>query len=345
MIFTNEKGYGGDFKAHFLSRLKIAPSLTVATGYFGSSLVEDLESEFLAISKRGGCKILIGMVYHKGLSPKKLKTIKGLDEKLREISPTSGVYISRKEYHGKIYQLGEEIFLGSSNLSEFGFSSRWECMAKIRDEFTQKETGKYLEFLFSHITTSKLCEVDLSSRTRVKPTRPSKLLEDYRTNMFPTEPSVGHLDIPLRVDDQPASSLNLYFDKGRKNKTGLYAPRPWYEVEITTSENDRNNPHYPKSELKQGSNKSRYGEFWVHIKESNDNFCFKMVVSSDSGKAIASSKESGGRETLGRYIKGKLEAAGVLKHGDRITSDTLDSYGRDSIRLIKLNDQHYILEF
>ena len=71
----------------------------------------------------------------------------------------------------------------------------------------------------------------------------------------------------------------------------------------------------------------------------------KMEVCSAGGKAIMSSRESGGRETLGRFIKGRLEAAGVLQRGGLITSDTLAAYGRDSITLQKIDDKNYILEF
>ena len=131
------------------------------------------------------------------------------------------------------------------------------------------------------------------------------------------------MDIKLRVDNQPASSLNLYFDKGRKTKNGLYTPRPWYEVELTASAVEYRNPFYPKSEKREEGKKSRQGSFNVYIKEGEDFYMLKMKVASDNGKAIMSSSENGGRQTLGSYIKGKLESAGVLKFGERITSDVL----------------------
>ena len=70
-----------------------------------------------------------------------------------------------------------------------------------------------------------------------------------------------------------------------------------------------------------------------------------MNVASDLGKAIMTGEESGGRETLGRIIKGKLEDSKVLRYGERITSQTLEDYGQDYIKLTKIDDDNYILEF
>ena len=70
-----------------------------------------------------------------------------------------------------------------------------------------------------------------------------------------------------------------------------------------------------------------------------------MKVFADYGKNIATSDLSGGRETLGKFLKGKLEDKGVLKEGDLITSETLLEYGNDTLRLYKLDNHEYIMEF
>jgi len=345
MLFTNEKDQGGNFKKQFLSSLRVASNLTVATGYFGASLIDELTPKLLTMSRRGLCRILVGMIYHGGVTKKQEDIIRNLDTELRTIDPNNGVYITRKEYHGKIYHIGDEIYLGSSNFSEQGFKSRWECTAKINHNTTRTKALAYLDFLFNESTTVKLAAVELREKTSKVSVKASKLLEDYKTETFPTSAIICELQIKLRVDNQPASSLNLFFDKGRKNQSGLYAPRPWYEVEITSSKSDRNDPCYPKSDLKSAGMNSRYGEFNAYIEEDGHYYKLKMTVASDFGKAIATSKKSGGRETLGRYVKGKLQAAGVLKIGERITSETLDTYGKDYITLKKIDDSNYILEF
>lgn len=345
MIFTNEKVHGGSFKAKFSNRLKRANNLTIATGYFGTDLIHELESMIVDVSKKGRCRILLGMVFHGGITEKQKKCLAELDSKLREINPSNGIYISRKDYHGKVYQIDDEIFVGSSNFSRSGFESRWECTAQINDESTQKETVRYLNFLFSQKTTERFSDVEFFSRSKPVSLRASKFLKDYKVSALPSGSIVDQMDIELRVDSQPASSLNLFFDIGRKNPNGLYAPRPWYEIEITASAVDIRNTCYPKSELVHEEGKSRKGKFFAYIEDAGLFYRLEMKVASANGKALMTSRACGGRETLGRYIKGKLEDKGLLKKGDQITSETLEEYGRNFIRFKKVDDKNYILEF
>lgn len=346
MIFTNDKAHGGTFLAQFINRLKNAKKVIVATGYFGTDLIQRIESDLFAVSKSGECRILLGMVFHGGISSKQKKCIDDLDLKLRSSNPKNGIYISRRDYHGKIYKIDDDIYVGSSNFSKEGFDSRLECTARINDRFTADATSAYLEYLFSLKTTEKLSGVKLSKKSRLEDDRQSKLLADYKVLAPPPKTIIGSVAIKLRVDSQPKSSLNLFFDEGRKNrKTGLYAPRPWYEIEITTTSQERRNPYYPQSTLIPDSKCSHYGVFDAYIVEDSNYYKLKMTVASAYGKALATSIDGGGRQTLGRYIKGKLEAAGVLKHGERITSQTLEAYGRDYITLQKIGNQEYIMEF
>jgi NgoFVII restriction endonuclease len=342
MIFTNDKAYGGSFKTQFLARLKTANRLTVATGYFGANLIEEIQPKLIEVSQRGRCRILLGMAFHAGVTSRQKNCIDQLDLKLRDANSESGIYISRKDYHGKIYQVDNEIYLGSSNFSKEGFETRWECTARINDRPTSKVTEAYLDYLFSQPTTARLSEVALGPIT---PTKPKTHLRNYRISKIPSLPVVGQMDIKLRVDEQPASSLNLFFDKGRKNKFGLYAPRPWYEVEITTEKQDYTNPVYPPSVPLATDGKSRNGTFIVYIIDGKAIYKLEMKVASDNGKAIMTSEASGGRKTLGEYMKGRLEATGVLKRGERITSETLEAYGRDTVTLKKLSNTEYIFEF
>ena len=342
MIFTNDKAHGGSFRTQFLTRLKIANRLTVATGYFGTDLMEELQPRLVEVSRKGGCRILLGMAFHAGITSRQKDCIDQLDLRLRDTNAESGIYISRKDYHGKIYQVDDEIYIGSSNFSKEGFESRWECTARINDRHTSKATEAYLAYLFSQPTTARLREVSLESIT---PTRPKTNLRNFIISKLPSLPVIGKMDIKLRVDEQPASSLNLYFDKGRKNQSGLYAPRPWYEVEITTEKKDYTNPVYPPSIPLGTGGRSRNGTFIAYIASEKAIYKLEMKVASDNGKAIMTSEASGGRKTLGEYMKGRLEAKGLLKRGDRITSETLKAYGRDTVTLKKIGQTEYIFEF
>jgi len=345
MLFCNDKNFGGDFKKAFIDRLKTANRIIIASGYIGSSLIDELTPKLLQIAATGSCKILVGMIFHSGVSKKLEESIKTFDEELRKTNEDNGVYISRVDYHGKIYWIDDDIYIGSSNFSESGFKTNLECTSRITNPETIQKIKDYVNDLLGRETTAKLSSVELKKKQKHDVIKPSKLLRDYKIEEVPDYEIIGEMQIKLRVDKQPASSLNLYFDRGRKNQNNIYSPRPWYEVEITATKEERENPLYPVSERIDESKNSRSGNFTAFIKEGLEYFKIEMAVYSDFGKAIASSKDSGGRETLGRYIKGKLENAGLLKVGEQITSEILDSYGRDYIRLKKIAEKKYVLEF
>ena len=126
MIFTNDKLHGGKFKTEFFKQLKQANNLTVATGYFGTKLIEELEPSLLSIARKGDCKILLGMIFHGGVSAKQRTCLQRIDNKLRQTNPKNGIYVSLKDYHGKVYLIDEVTYIGSSNFSTEGFDSRWE---------------------------------------------------------------------------------------------------------------------------------------------------------------------------------------------------------------------------
>lgn len=356
-MYTNDAALGRILKHDFKKSLDKFEHATMATGYIGESFLREIKPKRCKQAKRGSCRLLVGMVFHEGVSHKQKDLLTEIHAALQIIDPQSGVFLTRKQYHGKVYYFESKsdsiAYLGSSNLSDYGFYRRLECSLQITDSITLLEIKSYLEHLFSSSTTNKLDEVDLKVKRlglAAKPTKPSNLLKNYEISKAEFDAlasPISFQQIELRVDAQPNSSLNLFYDKCRKNKAGIYAPRPWYEVEITASHHDRADPNYPRSASNNSSSNSnsRTGTFNAFIEEGGKYFKIQMKVHSDSGKNISSASGSGGRSTLGRYLKGKLESAGVLRKYERITSDILDSYGRNYVTLKKINNSNYILEF
>jgi len=356
-LFTNKfKPLYGDFKTEFKKRLIECSSLTIATGYFGISALEENEKAFIDLAKRGNFRLLVGMILRGGCTKKQEEKLRSFDGLIRSINKNSGVSVSLEEYHGKIYYFNNNnsnfLYIGSSNFSEQGFASRYECTALVEEPNIHKATKEYLDHLFLYdekekdesisipISEAEFARYNYNISRLGKVREIKKQLSTYEINKseFPDlSKQLGFVDIQLRVDEWKASSLNLFFDKGRYNKkTKKYSLRPWYEVEITTQTSEQKNPFYPQS-----------GSFILYA--SDNNKYYKIMCTVSSGplklKAIQSSKKSGGRETLGKLIKGKLERLGFLKEGEKITSDVLYEYGRKSIRLIKMENQVYVLDF
>ena len=142
-------------------------------------------------------------------------------------------------------------------------------------------------------------------------------------------PETPYVDISLsRVDKQQQSNLNIFFGKGRKNEsTGKVIPRDWYEVELIVDSKTISDPIYPK------------GNFLAH---TDDGLTFDCKTEGANHKNFRSKHDL---KILGRWIKGKLEKSGALKQFEPVTSQTFQTYGRDYIRLYKLSDSEYYLEF
>ena len=340
-IFANHKNFGGDFGKEIAKNLDSYDSIEIASGYFGSSLIDSIKPKLLQIAKRGHCKILIGMIFNEGVSATQKHKLELLDKELRQINDKSGVLVSLNQYHGKIYKFKnattEKIYVGSSNFSNSGFAINYEFNALITDPNTKSNITNFLDFLLGPDCdfSAPLDEVELfvkgSKASGSKEATDVSLAScEIKASKFPVDPVLTVVEIALRVDNQPNSSLNLFFDKGRKNKDGKYAPRPWYEVEITTTASDRTQTDYP------------IDDFEAYVKDGDKYYLLPMITASDNHKAITS---KGDRKLLGELIKGKLERKGHLTKGDRITSDILADYGNDCVLLKKFADKKYYFEF
>lgn len=349
-MFTNHQNHGGNFGDEINSILNQVISAEIAVGYFGIYKLKKLKPELLDIARRGFCKILIGMIYHEGVKNNYERNfLYTFDQELKAINANSGIFISTRKYHGKIYkfEMGEatKIYTGSSNLSDGGFSNTLEFNSQL-SEVDKINTNSYLNWLFNNREISQPLSfiklkiksddkqpsiIATNNRPNNLPTTKKKSLIDLiiTKQAFPTAQAISSQKITLRVDEQKESSLNLCFDKGRVKK-GIYTPRKWYEVEITCNKTDITNSNYPK------------GDFEAYVKNGNIYYKINMITASSGYKAITS---KGNRLILGELIKGKLEEAGLLEVNETITSEILAEYGRDFIELKKFAPNKYYLEF
>lgn len=101
MLYTNRSSE--KFKTEFTQKANQAKSIHIASGYMGHSLVSELTPTLTKVAEQEICRVLIGMVFHKGLNKQQLDSLTKLDDALKNKNPESGVFISMKEYHGKIY--------------------------------------------------------------------------------------------------------------------------------------------------------------------------------------------------------------------------------------------------
>ena len=355
-VYTNQF-----LSTRLMPRLMLAlngvSSVDIAVGFFGSSFSPALEAEIVKSATAAKIRILLGMYFYRGLKAPEFKRIDAINKMLKSSGiQDAGVYIAHKEYHGKIYKFGYEnqaddtLILGSSNLSPDGLERRLECNVQFtQDDFRYGSIAQYVDDLFSVKYSYLFDDVDFSRKSQVTKAGLSNCVINMAQFRNDTANITGRFSIQLRPDEQPNSSLNLFFDGGRKNPvTNLYAPRPWYEIELTTRATERKHPFYPKTipnpSPRTPGGKSRTASFHGYIQFRGKYYKIPMKASGDNGKDIMSAKPAG-REALGEFVKGTMEDLNVLARGQRVTGSTLAQAGFDRIVFNKLQNGDYLLEF
>ena len=349
-MFTNETKIGNLFGPEIIKHIKGSDYIEIATGYFAYEELNRLTPNLLKVASRGSCKLLFGMVFHERATPNQKRCLEELHKKLKKMNSESGIFVTKRKYHGKIYKFkknqDETFFVGSSNFSNSGFKGNIEFNLQIADIDEKQSVTDFLDFLFvgkgiKNNISSSIDDVELKLKSDHDKT--GNELKDYeiKKESMPTYDDNGFFSIKHRPSNQPKSSLNLYFDKGRKNpKNGKYYPRPWYEVEVTSRKKEQSHKDYPR------------GNWTAYTSDPDRNKFYKLNMVTASGnkkspKAISTTGEKrhkGGRKILGELIKGRMEQQGILKRYEQITNATLEEYGRDCIELKKIDEKTYIMK-
>ena len=126
----------------------------------------------------------------------------------------------------------------------------------------------------------------------------------------------------LRLPCEPKSSLNVIFGRGRgggESGRGKITKRSWLECEIIVSNSVTSLPGYPE----------KGDKFWV---VTDDGWSFICGVQGDYAKNFRSQDDL---HVLGAWLKGRLLNSGVVEYGQRITEETLQAYGRETLFFAK----------
>ena len=344
-FYTNREKHEGFFETPFSYSLGGCSSGTIATGYISNKTINRYESEILRVVENGGTfHLIVGMAFYEGLKKSQFETLESLHNKIQSINPKGGgvklVYVQK--FHGKIYDLSKakknHIYLGSSNFSETGLRENLEGTIELRDKGTKSEVINFLDWLRDDKQSVYIDKADISitdsktfRKSVVKP-----VLESHEVTLFDPKTidkeKYKHIDISLsrNIHDKPRSSLNVYFGKGRLQKSsGKITPRNWFEVEIIVDQETTRESIYPK------------GDFKV-ITDDGYSFDCKTQSKSNNFKNLRS---SGDLKILGKWIKLKLQKRGALKPLTAVTSDTFELYGNDNLRHYKISNGVYYMEF
>lgn len=259
--------------------------------------------------------------------------------------------VNNMNYHGKIYTFWhdnkiERTILGSANLGAIAPASdaqRQYELATIINAPTENQL--YAEHLEELVKSTTLA-TDVATRFKIVHEK-NTLLDGIKEVETLTDSTVDHikdsvedvvLKIPIkaphyinRLNESGSylhSNINVCYGKGRFNKKkNKIEPRDWFEVQITCDAGLVNKEYYPKKD-----------PFFII---TDDNYMFKAHTTSANHKQLSG---YGTDRILGRWIKGRLVATGLLKSCEHVEHDknrdsmvTIEMLNRANMRVLELH--------
>lgn len=237
--------------------------------------------------------------------------------------------VNNMNYHGKVYTFWRnnkiiKTILGSANLGAIAPSTntqrQYELATIIDDPAENQLFAEHLEKL-AQCTTSA---TDADTRFK-KIHEKIALLDGIEGVETLTETAIAHtkdnieekvLKIPIKAPcyadrfnrdrgSYSHSNINVCYAKGRLNsKTHKRDPRNWFEVQITCDVSLIDKDYYP-----------RKAPFFII---TDDNYMFEAHTTSSNHKQLSA---YGSDRILGRWIKGRLVATGLLRAYDNVEDD------------------------
>jgi hypothetical protein len=316
----------------FYNLLPKANSLDIAVGYITADSLIQLQ-RLVELNRLHTMNLTIGMHYFDRFTKIEYNTAMHLNSFLQENGYGEVRLVTPFRYHGKLYAYSDDNgpfagIIGSNNLNSIveGGSRIYESSVLIDERNAATDMKKFITQLVRN-ATENISDLDiqqfndrnslLEEHENVQKVAPQALAECI-ASLTSTS-----FEIPIKgAEVSPRSNLNVFFGRGRLSSNGLVKPRHWYEVEIIVPKSVATLPGYPRSQTSEA-------DFQVI---TDDGWTFRCKVSGDYNKNFRS---EGDLKILGKWLKGRLENAGVLAVGTPVTAATLRAYGRDYFTLTK----------
>lgn len=338
-LFSNYKPLDTPYRTFadtFYSLIPEATRMDIAVGYITADSLAELKQTVAYNANIETLNLLIGMHRWDKFTKLEYNAASDLNDYLRGEGRGEVRLVTPFKFHGKLYCYSDSSgafagIIGSNNLSSIveSGSRTYEASSLFREEEYAKKMRSFIEEL-SVKATDNLADCEISDFRQNNP-----LLENHEhVEKIPHDRLADCVSaltdtrfvIPLVKDGKvpEKSNLNVFFGKGRLvTRTGVIQPRHWYEVELIVPSTVTSLAGYPQKETA--------GAVFDVI--TDDGWKFSCKVSGDYSKNFRSEDDL---KNLGKWIKGRLENAGVLAVGQPVTPETFRQYGRDNFSLTKV---------
>jgi hypothetical protein len=326
-----------EFRERLRTEITNSDSVDIISGYVSASTASNFGHHLINVAKKGGrVRILIGMAGVEGLAKNTHDAWTSINNELRRFDSDSGVFAYSTKIHAKLYvfhnQDKSKMYTGSQN---FNFSSgNMELMVEGELHPQVKEQMDYLFSDIKNLLPISAVRVKGITKEDIGRTKRIASISHHNLKLNPREMElIESINLRDISEKNPIGSLNLYHGRGRLNtSTGVYSPRPWYEVELTLGIH-------------------RYlglpRDFTAY---TDDGMVIEMQRRSGgpSGRPELGIKDltsKGNRQLFGEWIKGKMERSGALALGDIVDGSTFDLFGYDHLEFYKISEKDFFMTF
>ena len=337
----------------FLEEISSSDVVEIAVGYVSKAALQELE-QMVDAQKIRRIVLTIGMYFVEGMPESIYHTAIALNRKWVDAGIGEIRIVRAFKYHGKLYAFYKDdqvksAIIGSANLGviklEANNRRQYEVSAVTEDASECNEIAALIRKMAAPATSARIDDVvgmpivrelntSLTGVDTVEqiPQTQVELFERHKTNISFVLPIKVPAYDERHVDDgkhYTKSNLNVSYAAPRSARKS----RDWYETQFTVSKQITRLEGYPE----------KNATFAV---VTDDGYTFKAHTTSDGNKQFSA---VGDELILGRWIKGRLAAAGLVTpvndtqaDKDRtgmITKEMLAAYGCDRLVLTKTDQK------
>ena len=337
----------------FNEQIADCDGIDIAVGYVSKAALEELDA-LITEHGIGYVSLVIGMYYVEGMPEGTYRTAVALNERWRADGVGEIRMVRAFKYHGKLYVFHKDgdvksAIIGSANLGvikpEANNRRQYEVSCLTTDPSKCREILDLIRKMQSNTCSANIA--DITDVPLIREVNTSLTGVDTVDQVPQAEVAIYarhkteiSFVLPIKVPafDERYMDDNRHYTKSNLN-VSYAAPRSarksrdWYETQLTVSKSITLLPGYPEKNV----------TFYVI---TDDGYTFKAHTTSDGNKQFSA---VGDELILGRWIKGRLAAAGLVTpvndtqlDRDRrgmITKEMLAAYGCDTLVLTKTDQK------
>lgn len=337
----------------FNAEIANADRVDIAVGYVSkASLIElDMMVEKYAIKHTS---LIMGMYFVEGMPESTYRTALEINKKWVDAGVGEIRVVHTFKYHGKLYSFYKEgkstaAIIGSANLGVIKLEASNRRQYEVSAVTTNESECSEISALINNLREPS-CSVNIAKavgmpivrelNTSLTGVDTVERIPQAEVSIYEKHKTATSFILPIKV---PAADERFMDDGKHYTKSNLnvcYAAprsarkaRDWYETQFTVSKSITRLDGYPEK-----------GKAFFAI--TDDGYTFKVHTTSDGNKQFSA---VGDELILGRWVKGRLAAAGLVTPVNNtmedknrlgmITKEMLAAYGCDTLVLTKTTQQ------